>query len=65
MKLFEKLQKTKFDEIQKLSNLKEKQYLEIISELKAEFETYKQKAEKIIKVLKAKVEKQNGKTFYS
>ncbi|MHA1678870.1 MAG: hypothetical protein ACTSW3_08850 [Promethearchaeota archaeon] len=65
MKLFQRLIKTKFDEIQKLSNLKEKQYLEVISELKAEFETYKQKAEKVIKALKSKLEKQNGKTFYS
>lgn len=65
MKLFQRLIKTKFDEIQKLSNLKEKQYLEVISELKAEFETYKQKAEKVIKALKSKLEKQNGKTLYS
>lgn len=41
--ILSRLEKNKFDEIQRLSNLKEKEYIEVISNLRAELQQYKDK----------------------
>jgi hypothetical protein len=60
--LFQKLQKSNFDEIQKISNVKEKMYIEIIAQLRADYELLKAKSVEEINKLKnelSKYRKQN------
>jgi hypothetical protein len=58
MNLFKRLLESKFDEIQRRSNENEKNYLEIISNLKTEFTLFKEKAQKEITRLGNELRKQ-------